>query len=212
MTKDSKYNEHYWDTTRNLPYGHNQVNMSVPEGLEFNKPYSLHELADKAMYGGQSEIFGEYTKPKLEMDKPNYEKNPTPNYYIGSVYGYEARKIIQDFKLSYNIGNVTSYLLRAGKKYEAGMSNMDKHIEDLIKAKNHIQFEIEELQLEQAKLKHIEVIKSGVMLKPNLQKAPPMSILPDDTGKCLSCEEKRKQRAAAADEEAQDPMFGEAKI
>ena len=213
MTKDSNYSEHYWDTTRNLPYGHNQVKMSVPEGLEFNKPYSLHELADKAMFGKQAEIFGEYTKPKRKMtDKPNYEETPTPSYYIGKTFGYEARKIIEDFQLSYNIGNVCSYILRAGKKKEVGLENIDKHIEDLVKAKNHIGFEIEELQRQRALMMHHNTIKSGVMLKPNLQKAPPMPILPDDTGKCLSCEEKRKQRAAAADEEAQDPMFGEAKI
>lgn len=188
------HNKYYWEKGRNgwTPSSTYDIEMSVPEGMEFNKPYSLHELADKAMYGSQAEVFGEYTKPKLKMEKLNYEKQPTPDYYIGSVYGYEARKIIQDFKLSYNIGNVTSYLLRAGKKYEAGMTNMDKHIEDLIKAKNHIQFEIEELQLEQARLKHDEAIKSGAMV--NRDQAPPLPILPDDTGKCISCEEK----AAAA--------------
>ena len=28
-----------------------------------------------------------------------------PNYYIGSVYGYEARRVIEDWDLSYNVGN-----------------------------------------------------------------------------------------------------------
>ena len=42
-----------------------------------------------------------------------------PNYlYIGSVYGYEARKVVEDYNLS-NSGwsrHVSSNLLRAGVK------------------------------------------------------------------------------------------------
>ena len=195
--KKSAYNKYYWDIDRNKP--HKQVEFSVPKGMEFNKPYSINELADTAMFGADADMFGEYTKPKLEMEKPNYEKQPTPDYYIGSVYGYEARKIIQDFKLSYNIGNVTSYLLRAGKKYEAGMSNIDKHIEDLIKAKNHIQFEIEELQLEQAKSKHTEAIKSMV----SKDNAPPLPTLPDEAVPCVSCAEKAAAAKLAQERAAQ---------
>ena len=29
------------------------------------------------------------------------ERIEVPNYYIGSVYGYEARKVIEDWNLSY---------------------------------------------------------------------------------------------------------------
>ena len=68
-----------------------------------------------------------------------------PNYYIGSVYGYEARKVIEDWNLSYNIGTATSYLLRCGKKFEQGMDNKAKHIEDIEKAINHLRFEIDKL-------------------------------------------------------------------
>lgn len=199
--KRSAYNKYYWDIDRNKPY--EQVKFSVPKGMEFNKPYSLDEMADDAMFGTDAEMFGEYTKRKLEMEKPNYEKKPTPDYYIGSVYGYEARKIIQDFKLSYNIGNVTSYLLRAGKKYETGMTNLDKHIEDLIKAKNHIQFEIEELQLEQAKMKHTEAIKN----MPNIHNAPPLPIMPDDAVPCVSCAEKAAAAKLAQEKAAQQNIL-----
>jgi hypothetical protein len=73
--------------------------------------------------------------------------NKIPNYYIGKYHGYEARKVIEDFDLSYNIGTSTTYLLRAGKKKEQGMTDTEKHIEDLQKAKNHIDFEIERLKL-----------------------------------------------------------------
>lgn len=68
-----------------------------------------------------------------------------PNYYIGNN-GYEARKVVSGFDLSYNVGTAVTYLLRAGKKTEQGMSNNDKHIEDLQKAINHLEFEIEKLK------------------------------------------------------------------
>ena len=71
--------------------------------------------------------------------------NRVPNYYIGNN-GYEARKVVSGFDLSYNVGTATSYLLRAGKKKEEGMSDTDKHIEDLQKAINHLEFEIERLK------------------------------------------------------------------
>ena len=74
------------------------------------------------------------------------KKLKIPNYYIGSVYKYEARKVIEDWDLSYNIGTATSYLLRCGKKTEKGMSSKEKHIEDIEKAINHLVFEIDKLK------------------------------------------------------------------
>ena len=71
-----------------------------------------------------------------------------PNYYIGKVYGYEARKVVEDWNLSYNVGTATTYLLRCGKKKEQGMSDNAKHIEDINKAINHLKFEIEKLSNE----------------------------------------------------------------
>ena len=71
-----------------------------------------------------------------------------PSYYIGSVYGYEARKGVEDWNLSYNIGTAVTYLLRAGKKVEQGMDNKAKHIEDIKKTINHLKFEIERLENE----------------------------------------------------------------
>jgi len=84
--------------------------------------------------------------------------NKIPNYYIGKYYKYEARKVIADWELSYNVGNSVTYLLRCGKKTENGMSNIDKHIEDVKKAIHHLEFELEELQkkkLSKLRLNHI---------------------------------------------------------
>jgi len=83
-------------------------------------------------------------KTALETAK---ERN-VPDYYIGSVYGYEARKVVEDWNLSYNIGTAVTYLLRAGKKVEQGMDNNLKHIDDIKKTINHLKFEIERLENE----------------------------------------------------------------
>ena len=68
-----------------------------------------------------------------------------PNYYIGSVYGYEARKVVEDYNLSYNSGVAVSYLLRAGVKSSNRLSQIDKQIDDIKKAINHLNFEIDKL-------------------------------------------------------------------
>ena len=78
-------------------------------------------------------------------------KNKIPDYYIGKNYKYEARKVIADWELSYNVGNSVTYLLRCGKKTEAGMNNLDKHIEDIKKAIHHLEFELEELEKKKKK-------------------------------------------------------------
>ena len=65
--------------------------------------------------------------------------NRIPNYYIGSRYKYEARKVIEDFELSYNTGTAVTYLLRAERKHASP-------IECIQKAINHLQFELDKLK------------------------------------------------------------------
>ncbi len=65
-----------------------------------------------------------------------------PDYYIGKLYGYEARKIIDDYQLSYHIGSAVAYLLRAENKH--------KEARDCIrKAIHHLYYEIEKKDLEE---------------------------------------------------------------
>jgi hypothetical protein len=71
--------------------------------------------------------------------KHNYKKAPQPHYYSGTVYGYSAKNIVEDFKLGYNTGTAVTYLLRAGKK-EGNPAE-----QDIQKAINHLQFELEKL-------------------------------------------------------------------
>jgi len=88
----------------------------------------------------KSKYYYDYTR---NIDDSNeytidYESNPIPNYYIGNTYGYEARKVVEDWDLSYNVGVAVSYLLRCNYKHESPF-------EDIQKAINHLQFELDKL-------------------------------------------------------------------
>ena len=62
-----------------------------------------------------------------------------PDYYGGKDNTYEAIKIIEAYGLNFSLGNVIKYVLRAGKKSESA-------IEDLEKAARYIQFQIDYLR------------------------------------------------------------------
>ena len=62
-----------------------------------------------------------------------------PHYCFGK---YEPVKVIQDWELSFFLGNVAKYLARAGRK------EGNSKLQDLLKAKQYIEFEIEGLENE----------------------------------------------------------------
>lgn len=66
---------------------------------------------------------------------PDLVRQP-PHYIEGRKY--EPRKVIYDWDLNFNLGNAVKYLSRAGRKGDK--------LEDLRKAIQYIEFEIEELE------------------------------------------------------------------
>ena len=65
--------------------------------------------------------------------------NRIPSYYIGKRYKIEARKVIEDFDLSYNVGTAVTYLLRAERKHATPIQCIQKAI-------NHLEFELDKLK------------------------------------------------------------------
>lgn len=61
-----------------------------------------------------------------------------PNHYGGEENPFEPIKIIMHYGLGFNIGNVVKYVLRAGKK--------DDIVQELEKAKQYLEFEINHLK------------------------------------------------------------------
>ena len=79
-------------------------------------------------------ILPEYDKSKIS-ETFNTVSHPA-HYTAGRKY--EPRKVIADWGLNFNLGNAVKYVSRAGRKGDK--------IEDLRKAIQYIEFEIEELE------------------------------------------------------------------
>ena len=89
------------------------------------------------------------TKEEIWFKNPSY--NPDHKHKVSHPSHYTYGKIecidfILDKKLDFPLGNAVKYIVRAGHKSEEGMTNTEKAIEDLSKAIQYIQFEIEHLE------------------------------------------------------------------
>ncbi len=63
-----------------------------------------------------------------------YDDVSSPEHYVAGRI-YEPRKVIEDWGLNFNLGNVVKYVSRAGRKKDI--------LEDLKKARQYLDFEIE---------------------------------------------------------------------
>ena len=76
--------------------------------------------------------------------KSVYDSVSHPSHY---TYGkIECIDFIFDKDLNFALGNAIKYIVRAGHKSSAGMSDEEKTIHDLEKAKQYIDFEIEHIK------------------------------------------------------------------
>ena len=66
-----------------------------------------------------------------------------PNHYGGETNQYEAIKVIDAWNLGFSLGNTIKYISRAGKK------DKSKELEDLKKARWHLDHYIENLEINQ---------------------------------------------------------------
>ena len=81
-----------------------------------------------------------HSKHYYEVGRNGYVTDITideriPPYYIGKKYKYEARKVVEDFDLTYNIGTAVTYLLRAYRKHNTPVDCIKKAIA-------HLEFEL----------------------------------------------------------------------
>tara|TARA_R100000005_G_C5001369_1_gene208559 strand:+ start:4461 stop:4736 length:276 start_codon:yes stop_codon:yes gene_type:complete len=68
---------------------------------------------------------------------PVKKDSRVPEYYKGKE-GYEARKVCDNFDLSYHCGTAVTYILRAYRKH-------DTPVDCLKKAIAHLEFELEKI-------------------------------------------------------------------
>tara|TARA_R100001443_G_scaffold20572_2_gene32640 strand:+ start:323 stop:631 length:309 start_codon:yes stop_codon:yes gene_type:complete len=85
---------------------------------------------------GKSKWYYEYDRNLEYGEQMNQtEDKRIPEYYKGKN-GYEARKVCDNFDLSYHLGTAVTYILRSYHKHKTP-------VECLTKAIAHLQFEIE---------------------------------------------------------------------
>ena len=82
----------------------------------------------------KSKYYYDYTR---NSDEPLVDDR-VPHYYKGKE-GYEARKVCDNFELTYHLATATTYILRAYHKHATP-------IDCLRKAIAHIEFEIEKYE------------------------------------------------------------------
>lgn len=73
---------------------------------------------------------------------PMYDNVHKPSHYTDGRK-YEPKDVIRDWKLNFNLGSAVKYVARAGRK--------DDIIQDLKKAQEFIQFEIDAIEAERKK-------------------------------------------------------------
>lgn len=82
-----------------------------------------------------------------------------PAHYNRHPSGVECIDIVRHH--DFNIGNAIKYLWRAGLKSEEGVTDIDKHIEDLKKAVWYINDEIDMLRMKSEKDRLVALIKTA---------------------------------------------------
>ena len=81
---------------------------------------------------------------KNNMTKQDRVNHPSHYTWLKDLCGIEVIDITRH--MNFNLGNTIKYILRAGHKSEEGLSDKQKHIEDLKKALFYIKDEIKRLE------------------------------------------------------------------
>ena len=130
MTNHSKY---YYELNRN---------MSATSDINPKMKMTKEELGIKKEVH-ETLTGGLYPVGARSMDVKSKD-NRVPDYYKGKN-GYEARKVCDNFDLTYHLATATTYILRAYHKH-------DTPVDCITKAIAHLQFELDKIKDEKANL------------------------------------------------------------
>lgn len=90
----------------------------------------------------EQQIIEETIKAEKAFDAVN-----RPSHYCEGRK-YEPIAVIQDWNLDFCLGNTVKYISRAGRKSSAAMTDIEKELQDLEKAKFYLDYKINELKAE----------------------------------------------------------------
>lgn len=85
--------------------------------------------------------------------------HPSHYTWLKDAIGVEVIDICR--LLDFSTGNAVKYLLRAGRKSEQGMSDLDKQIEDLRKARYYIDDKIQQLSIK--RVMQDAIVNTGII-------------------------------------------------
>lgn len=83
-----------------------------------------------------------------------------PSYYCAGRK-FQPIDVIQDWDLDFCLGNAVKYISRAGRKTSSEMTNLEKEIQDLNKAKRYLEFKIDWLEKNKGMQLDIEQFNSN---------------------------------------------------
>ena len=117
--------------------------MELIEGRKDNTPLEELIKLDFSKYNKKiihnAKVLEEYKNQPEPKLRKNYNPVSNPSHYCEGRK-YEPKDVIRNWDLNFNLGCAVKYLSRAGRKGDK--------IEDLEKAKQYIQFEIDYLRKE----------------------------------------------------------------
>jgi hypothetical protein len=120
--KKKEHSKYYYELDRNMDNNKQSNTAYVNPKMLLSKKDLMSQYSGKTLSGG------------LQND------NRVPDYYKGKN-GYEARKVCDNFDLTYHLATATTYILRAYRKH-------DTPVECLTKAIAHLEFELEKINQE----------------------------------------------------------------
>ena len=99
-----------------------------------------------------------------------------PSHYVAGRK-FEPKDVIRDWGLNFNLGNAVKYLARAGRK--------DDIVQDLKKAQEYIQFEIDAIEAERKKVENKKVNEMLHSKEPKCTFNPIFADLESGKGVCV---------------------------
>lgn len=99
-----------------------------------------------------------------------------PSHYVEGRK-YEPKDVIRDWGLNFNLGNAVKYLARAGRK--------DDIVQDLKKAQEYIQFEIDAITAERSKAETKQVQEMLHTKEPKCKFNPIFAEMESGNGVCV---------------------------
>lgn len=124
--------------SRTIDYDYDGIVVEIdePRGVSISKPELDFSKATESLKEAAVETGRNIVKEAVDVST-EFDPVSKPSHYTEGRK-YEPRKVIYDWGLNFNLGNAVKYISRAGRKNDS--------IEDLKKAIQYMEFELEELE------------------------------------------------------------------